>query len=300
MKSMVQQNEPDPGTDILQAVRILGGEVDSFEETTRLATGRRRACFRLKLKDGRTVKGRRFASEEMRESFTALYPALDGLPFSRLLACFGFATVEEWVPGTQVHAEYLDSQQMDGLATVLGRLNCRPIPHAASTARIRGVSWHANRLRNLLSELVADGYMESDYAARTLNLALDDMPPDFECGVIHTDYHPGNMILKQQNEIWTIDNEGLRIGVLDYDLARSWRQWPMTPQQRETFLKAYGRFRRPDSFLAHQRFWSISTLVMTARINSRHQRPIQGFLETLDQNLQDESDAFWPQQLSGD
>ncbi len=298
---MVEQIVPDPGTDIQQAVEILGGEIDSSEEITGLrAPGKLRVCFRLRLKDGRTVKGRRFASTEKRETFTALCPALDGLPFSRLLAAYGTAAIEEWVPGIPVELDDLADGAIGDLATVLGHLNRRPIPCEASTAKIRGVNWHANRLTNLLAELTQKEHLNSAFATKIIDLASDNRPPDFECGVIHTDFHPQNMVLREQHEIWTIDNEGLRIGVLDFDIARCWRRWPMTREQREVFRQAYGYFRCLDSFLAHQKFWSISTLVLTARINERHGRPIQGYLNTLAQIVQNEDDALWPQHSPND
>lgn len=298
---MVEQIESDPDTDIQKAVEILEGEIDASEEITGLrAPGKRRACFRLRLKDGRIVKGRRFASVEKRETFTSLCPALDRLPFSRVLAAHGAATIEEWVPGTPVEPDDLVGGFTGDLATVLGNLNRRPIPREASTAKIRGVNWHTNRLRNFLAELTTQGHVNSTFTTKIFDLASDNQPPDFECGVIHTDFHPQNMVLREQNEICTIDNEGLRIGVLDFDIARCWRRWPMTREQRNVFRQAYGHFRCLDSFLAHQKFWSISTLALTARINERHGRPIQGYLNTLAQIVQNEDDALWPQHSPND
>ena len=298
---MVEQIESHPGTDIQKAVKFLGGDIDSSEEITGLwAPGKRRACFRLQLKDGRIVKGRRFASVEKRETFSTLWPVLDGLPFSRLLAAHGIATIEEWVSGIPVEPDGLVDGSIGELATVLGTLNCRRIPRAASTAKIHGVNWHANRLRNLLAELTTEGHMDSAFATRIFDLASDNRPPDFECGVIHTDFHPQNMVLRRQNELCTIDNEGLRIGVLDFDLARCWRRWPMTDAQRGAFQRAYGHFRCLDSFLSHQVFWSINTLVLTARINARYGCPIEGFLDTLAQIAQNVDEALWPNLLPSD
>ena len=70
----------------------------------------------------------------------------------------------------------------------------------------------------------------------------------------------------------------------------------MTRKQREVFRRSYGHSRCLDSFLSHQKFWSIYTLVLTARINERYGRPIHGYLEKLDQIVQNEDDVFWPQQ----
>ena len=53
----------------VEAVAKLGARIGSAAEITRLQKpGKRRACFRLQLRDGRIVKGRRFQSAAKRES----------------------------------------------------------------------------------------------------------------------------------------------------------------------------------------------------------------------------------------
>ena len=68
----------------------------------------------------------------------------------------------------------------------------------------------------------------------------------------------------------------------------------MTPDQRGEFRSAYGELRGLDSFLENEEFWSISTLVNTARIHARFQHPIESFLEQLDGIVQGRDAALWP------
>lgn len=293
---IVEQIEQGPGSDILEAVRKLGAGIDTVEGITRLrAPGRRHASFRLKLTDGRTVKGRRFKSAERRESVTALYPLLEGLPLSRILSVHGAATIEEWIHGSPVEPGELGTELIHDLASILGTLHSRSVSRGISPTQTRGMDWHSGRLRNQLTQLVDLDQIGSETARKLFDRAMDSQATGLENGIIHTDFHPRNMVMKQDGEIWIIDNEGIRLGALDYDVARCWRQWPMTRAQRDIFCKAYRDFRSLDSFLAHQEFWSICTLVHSARIHLRHRQPSHCFLERLEQLSLRAGDALWPE-----
>lgn len=284
-----------PVSDIFCALRQIDGEIESYEEITRLrAPGKKRGCYRVHLIDGRIVKGRCFDSHEQRESFSALCSALVDLPFSRVLSAHGSAIIEEWIAGSSVSSHELSCGMTGKLAAVLGHLNGRRIPSNAIIGAIAGVDWHAARLRNLLAELNDKQRIDSAFAGKLIELADDHRPKDFACGLIHTDFHPQNMIRRQQDDVWIIDNEGLRIGVLDFDIARCWRRWPMTNEQRTQFQHAYSDFRSLTPFLENQTFWAINTLVLTATINERYGRPIEGFLTSLSRIVDNDAGALWP------
>ena len=291
----------DPGSDILRAVSDLGGTIDSIEEITRLrGAGKLNACFRVQLKDGRTVKGRRFRPVSKRERVTSLHPALQGLPFSRLLAVHGSATIEEWVHGTPVEPGWISDEQIHNLTTILGSLHCRSVPRDSSLNKARDVDWALRRLRIQLAELESEGHIDSHNVTQLMNLAMNNMPPGLEIGIIHTDFHPQNMIMKQDDEIWIIDNEGISLGALDFDIARCWLHWPMTRQQRNIFCNTYREFRNLDTFLAHQRFWSICTLVSTTRTQVRFRQPSQGLLKKLNRTVQNVGEELWPELVLND
>ena len=282
-------------SDILQAVNHIGGTVDTVEEITTLRRSRqRRGCFRLRLADGRTVKGRLFRSTELRESVTALHSVLEGLPLSRILAVHGVATIEEWVPGVPVDPRDVDRRLTHDLAAILGTIHCRKTPPDYSPEDTPDVDWHARRLRTQLAQLADRGHIDSQQATRLIELAVKNQPSDLESGIIHTDFHLGNMIRKHNGEIWIVDNERLRFGVLDYDLARCWRYWPMAGPQREMFCKTYSAVRSLDTFLLHQPFWSICSLVNSLRVYMRHRQPCSNFLEKLDRISRNVEEPLWP------
>lgn len=296
MSLIVDQIEQGLGSDILEAVRKLGSGIDTVEAITTLrAPGRRHACFRLKLTDGRTVKGRRFKSAERRESVSALYPLMEGLPFSRILSVHGAATIEEWIVGSPVEPGELGPELTHHLAAILGTLHTRNIARELSPAKVPHMDRYSDRLRNQLALLADQGHIDSQTAKTLFDRAMNIQATGLENGIIHTDFHPRNMVMKQDGEIWIIDNEDIGLGALDYDIARCWRQWPMTRAQRDAFCKAYSDFRSLNLFLEYQEFWSICTLVNSARIQLRHRQPIQCFLEQLEQISQRAGDALWPE-----
>jgi hypothetical protein len=292
---------PGPDSDILEAVRSLGSEIATVEEITRLwVPGDQHACFRLQLRDGRTVKARRFDSQEKRESVTALSPSLAGLPFSRILAAHGAATIEEWIDGSQVELADVSLDLTRELATILGTLHSREVPREASTRKSPDMGWYSGRSKLQLDLLGEAGHIDPETAKQLVVRATSREATELETGITHTDFHPRNMVMKPGGEVWIIDNEDLRLGAFDYDLARCWRQWPMTPAQRGAFCRAYSGFRSLDSFVAYQEFWSICTLVNTARIHMRYLQPIGTFLRQLEQISRRTEVTLWPEGSPGD
>ncbi len=283
------------GDDLVAALRELGGDIESAEEITRLRSpDTARASFRLSMKDGRTLKGRRFRSAEHRKSVTDLMPLLRGLPMSRLIAARGAATIEDWIVGAPLQAALMNEDNIRYVATVMGRLHALNGFQHGSLAKAHDTAWYLERLKKQLEWLVRQDGMDLKIGTQLFNAALNNKPLKLEVGLIHTDIHPRNMIMAEGGEIWIVDNEGLRLGAVDYDIARSWRQWPMSPRQRDVFSSAYGQLRAMDAFLEHQEFWAICTLVVTARIHGRHGRPVQGFLENLQHIALGSGEFLWP------
>jgi len=284
------------GADLMLVVDQLGGKIESVEELTRLQSPNSdKACFKLQFKDGRTVKGRRFRSTEQRKSVTALIQLLEGLPFSRVIVAHGVATIEEWIMGTPLQVADMNADHIRHMAAILASLHSIPYFRENCSAHVRDIGWYFNRMRNQLAELVNQGSLEPDALHNLVDLSENSRPMKVEVGVIHTDFHPRNMVINQGGEIWIVDNEDIRLGVLDYDIARCWRQWPMTCAQREVFCTAYSKFRSLDAFIAHQIFWTICTLAVTAHIQGRHGRPILQFVAKLKRISKDAGENLWPE-----
>jgi hypothetical protein len=68
-----------------------------------------------------------------------------------------------------------------------------------------------------------------------------------------------------------IDSGGIRVGFLDYDLARCWYRWPMPPASRRAFLARYAA-PRPAPPSVPATFWRLAALVRSAhfRVTREH------------------------------
>ena len=284
------------GEDLIGLIDELGGRLESAEDITRLESPKSsKACFKLLFEDGRMFKGRRFKSAERRKSVSDLVSLLEGLPFSPVIATHGAAIMEEWIIGSQLLADDMSADQTRKMATILGTLHA--IEHYPENPPAHNLesAWYIVRLRNQLAKLVQKGRLESDTRHTLIGLAESNRPGDLEAGIIHTDYHPRNMVIDQDGEIWIIDNEGIRLGACDFDIARCWRQWPMTRAHREVFCSAYSKFRSLDVFFAHQKFWGIYTLALSAKVYLQHGRPIRQFVEDLYRISRGAEYTLWPE-----
>lgn len=284
-----------PGEELHTAVQQLGGEIESVEEITRLRAPHSTRClFKLQLRDGQTVKGRRFRSAKHRRSVSRLMPLLQDLPFSRLIATHGATTLEQWINGTPLEPELMDEDRTRRTASIMGALHTLKDIPVDSQAAARDTHWYLARMKNQIGWLVEQNGMTRKTGDRLIEQAENNQPRRLETGLIHTDLHPRNMVVSEDGEIWIVDNEDLRLGALDYDLARCWRQWPMSRSQRRVFSSSYNSFRSLAPFLTHQDFWSICTLAVSARVHGRHGWPIHQFVENLERISEYSGESLWP------
>jgi hypothetical protein len=65
-----------------------------------------------------------------------------------------------------------------------------------------------------------------------------------------------------------IDNETLRIGPFDLDLARTFYRWPLSQDDRAAFLAGYGAGGGPAG-ITHLPFWSLAAEIYSAFVRCR-------------------------------
>jgi hypothetical protein len=286
--------ESELGPDLLGAVARLGLSVTNFSEISRKPGGPGgRACFRLQLDNGQILKGRHYGSAERCREVVSLYGFLEGLPFGKVLASSGQSTVEQWIEGTSLDSHEIPRAQFDSLVNLLGILHIRPVVPDDWCGNARTLDDHLNSVSKKLCVLAKHDCLRDLQAVELKRLVESHLPVHADTGLIHMDFHPRNMVLGQDRKIWIVDNELLRLGIIDLDVARSWRLWPMTPEQREQFGRTYGKLRDLDNFLSHQVFWAIITLVGSAHYHLRLGRPIQHYLHAMQRILDGDEGGYW-------
>jgi len=293
----LEHNTPvsELGSDLEALVHRLGGETARAESITRLASPRQpKAHFKLTLEDGRQFKARRYESQDKRRRVTDLAPLLDGLPFSRIVCAQGRATLEEWVEGTPLHATAVTERQAGHAGALLGAVHARTgIPEDYRSGspgmdeQLQKISSHLDRISRAAEKLCG--------LCETLEqLAYELQPSSIESGLIHADFCADNMIVTEDGNLVVVDNEDLRVGPLDYDLARCWSRWPMTESQRDAFCEGYKQHRSLDTFMNNRHFWAIRALALSLAVHLKHGRSNQAVLLSLQRLAAGDEDQFWP------
>lgn len=283
------------GRDLQVLEQQLGGDIESAEELTRLTSGeQQKASFKITLHDGRHFKLRRFKSEEDCASVVALSPLLKNLNFSQPIFVHGMAAIEQWITGSSLAAGNVSKQQVAWAAGLLGQMHTiTGLPDAPQTLQPDG-KWYLNSISGHLADLVEHAVLDSTLAQNLFTAACQAQPTHFEAGLIHGDFCAENMVVASNGDIVVIDNESLRVGELDYDIARCWSRWPMTDSQRSVFAKEYRRYRDLDEFNQHQDFWAIKALSQTICVRLQYDKPYQPALDALKRISDPSGSDPWP------
>lgn len=275
------------GPDLERLVAALAVPTRRIVTLTRLwGPAVEHASFRLELADGRILKGRRLPSAAQTTLVTTILALVDRRNFPAVIAQAGAALIEEWRPGEPLGELDVDPAFARRCGQVLGALHRVPRPALA-------VPWRARRgvrlklLRRQAEALEGLGALSAASRLRAVALAGDHAPADAEIGVVHHDFCGENLVRDAGGRPHVIDNETLRIGILDFDLARTWYRWPMADSTATAFLDGYAEHRSPAAYLAHFSFWALAVLVDAAHFHlkagtgraSDALAPLHAFLE---------------------
>lgn len=283
------------GSDLYELVLELGGKLVSVEAIIRLNSPRQqKANFKLSFRDGRQYKARLYKSEENRRLVSTLAPLLGELPFSRIIASRGRATIEEWIPGIPLQAEAVTNEQARRAGELLGVLHTGISLPAELRTDIADADIPLQEINSYLATIIHYASEESRLCDEIALIAVQTRPAGFETGLIHADYCADNMVLTGEGRVVVVDNEGLRVGALDYDLARCWCRWPMAESQREAFCHGYQQYRSMENFMNNPQFWAIRALTQSLFVHLKHGRKNQPALDALYRLASAEKIHFWP------
>ena len=270
------------GEDLGQLLAELGSPVAAAESlTAQPAATSRRASWKLRLEDGRILKGRQVESASRGSMLERLSGLLADLPFAAVLARRGEAVLEEWVSGPSLDTVAMTPDLAESVGLILGRVARvgEGSPLIGDLKRRPDSLWQT--LEGGFDELRVAGAMTTDAFESLLKRARANTPDVLEAGLVHLDFKPQNLILTPAGPL-VIDNELVDHGPLDMDLARTWYLWPMSAALQAQFLRGYGRMRSTRSFLRHEVFWAIHTLGCAAAYLHRHGLSNAAVLRSLD------------------
>jgi thiamine kinase-like enzyme len=160
----------------------------------------------------------------------------------------------------------LDDDRLGRAADLLGSLH---VPAGGHPSR-RTTSVIVASTRRRLANLVARGALARDELRAALRLMEGLAPPTSDVGITHNDFCAENLVESPEGRLVVVDNEGLRRGFLDYDVARTWYRWPMSEEQWQVFAARYRSWRADSPEGDHERFWRVAAVVKSAHLRAAH------------------------------
>jgi hypothetical protein len=254
------------GADVIAALARIGGAPIDAEAITGLpAAGSDRATFRIVLRDGRVVKARRLRRARKAERYARIVRELAHESVPPPLLIDGRVALEAWVAGAIVTTLPPDDGRLERAADLLGRI------HGVRPSR-RATSAIVGSTRRRLVNLAARGALTRDEVGPAIHLLQELAPPMADVGITHNDFCAENLVEVPGGRLVLVDNEGLRRGFLDYDVARTWYRWPMSDGAWQAFVARYRSSTtswRTDAFAADQeRFWRLAAIVKSAHLRT--------------------------------
>ena len=265
-EARAQQGSPRAvsiGPDLAALLQERRLTVVTAQPVTTWPSDGRPSAFRLELDDGSVVKARQFpAVQRALMVERILQMRFPGFP--QPIARHGCAMLLPWVDGDVLASlDFIPLDVMHRCGANLGALHQQDVSGWPDVA-VRQADQLLARLKGDTTILVEAGELETDAAAEAHALASEYFPGEASTGIIHNDFCPENMVLDASGTPVCVDNATLTFGPHDYDLARTWYRWPMSPGESEAFLCGYETHRSRASFERHFVFWSICMLTATA------------------------------------
>jgi hypothetical protein len=82
------------------------------------------------------------------------------------------------------------------------------------------------------------------------------------------------MVEDQAGDIQVVDNDSLAVDEYEYDLARTWYRWPMSPAAERAYVDGYGRSEDGVRFAEHFLHWALTVVIESSAFRVRAQSPL--------------------------
>ena len=257
------------GLDLWGLIDALGVPVVEVRQVTTIpASDGLRGSFHVTLADGQTLKARRLRTPGDVERVTRLSSLLDPHFFPPIVAHRGCGLLTRWIPGVSMRSDDWTVTDLRTCGRLHAAMHRLPVPRDGAELR-RSPIRSEQRLEQLLDDLVERRALGPGQAYAVHDLASLTAPPTESTAVCHRDFCGDNMIMSANGRVCVVDNETIAIDSPEYDLARTWYRWTMTPNQQRAYADGYGAHEHLARFAAHFLHWALVVLVESAAYRAR-------------------------------
>lgn len=257
------------GLDLWELIDALGVPVVEVREVTTIPpSDGLRGSFHVTLADGQTLKARRLRTPGDVERVTRLSSLLDPQFFPPIVAHRGCGLLTRWIPGVSIRSDHWTATDLRTCGRVHGAMHRLPVPREVEQLR-RSPMRSEQRLEQLLDELVERRALDADQTNAVHDLASLTAPPTESTAICHRDFCGDNMIISAPGRVCIVDNETIAVDSPEYDLARTWYRWTMTPTQQRAYADGYGAHEHLARFAAHFLHWALVVLIESAAYRAR-------------------------------
>jgi aminoglycoside phosphotransferase (APT) family kinase protein len=226
-----------------------------------------KAAYKVTFADGSSAKARMHSSDLWADQVERIQHLVGPNPgFSETLMRRGRAVLEEWVPGTPLHAALPTPATLRRCGALLASLH-----RVAVTEDIGAESSVELEMRRMITQLEALRDCRTLGAEEVTSLVAilrHAAPKRVNAGVIHFDFCLSNLVLHPERGPVCVDNETLRTGPFDLDVARTFYRSSLSHEEQAAFLAGYLAADGPGG-IEHMTFWSLVAEVSSAFVRHR-------------------------------
>jgi thiamine kinase-like enzyme len=238
--------------------------IEIHDVTVRAAVANKRT-YRLVFDGGRQAKARLLMGSEHAARWGDLRRRVSEQPFlSSLLLQSGTAVLEEWVEGEVLPHANPPENLLQKAGAVLARIHRTAVPEQ----EMADAGPEAAKICSMLSALTRlSAITQGDADELTARLSKKE-PKRMHRGLAHHDFCGDNLVLHVSRGVVSIDHEWMRVGSLDFDVARAIRQWNLPDAGIDVFLRGYAAAGGPVD-IAHLDFWLLANDIFASEVRVR-------------------------------
>lgn len=252
--------------DVAAALDFAGLRALTFREVSTIRSlPVRRTVYRIDLESGETIKARRLEDAGIARR---LFEVRQDLPdaFVPAFMCHGPVLLERWVDGELLGNTTPADDHLREAGLLLAGLHATPTVAGQPVHRRESTAAWRDEAERAIGAIVDADVLDAAAAATLRRVLLRADPGLATVGLTHLDFCGENMVVDRTGRLRVFDNDRVGIGMLGFDLARTWYRWALEPQAWRCFRAVYVSRMSSAETLETLDFWRIVATAKSAAL----------------------------------